>query len=161
MNTRDSHLIEGLEFFVGHSVLGVEPLQLNLQIFEINLISVPDLLGWGHLRVEAVDAIFGFVDTSLKKGKRYTQILYRCSRNVVGETLLYVFSSRLHLGIANLISSQFVKGKKFLCRYYCCKKEIVIYIHVLFGRSKLTRVWRVELTILQQVDPSKCLKTSW
>ena len=61
----NTNLVKCVEFFGGHRHFAINPLELYLEVFKLNLISVSQLLCSGNFAVEAIYAILCFVDSGL------------------------------------------------------------------------------------------------
>ena len=60
------NLIEGVKFLFCDGDLRINALEFHLQVLEVNLVAIPLFLCGRHFGVEAVDAIFGFIDACLE-----------------------------------------------------------------------------------------------
>ena len=60
------HLIESIQLLRCDSNLCRHLLELDLQVFEVNLVSVAEFFGGRHFGVEAVDAVLRLGNSGLK-----------------------------------------------------------------------------------------------
>ena len=66
MRWKCSHLVESLQLLLRDSDLCRHFLELDLQIFEVDLVSIAEFLSGRHFAVEAVDAVLRLGDSGLK-----------------------------------------------------------------------------------------------